>query len=332
MNLLVLGGTVFLGRHLVSAAKAAGHTVTTFNRGTNELSEQSDVEKIVGDRTEDSDLARLISDSGKTWDAVIDTCGYTPSVVAASAAVLKKRVGKYVFISSISAYQDFRQVGMVETAPLRKKPMHGEDDYGSLKAACENEVSQVYDNNAINVRAGLIVGPYDSTDRFTYWANRVAAGGKVLAPGNPDKQVQFIDVRDLSTWILQVATTDGSGPYNATGPNFSLSMRHFLDECKAATASDANFIWMSDDELAKAGIEGWAQLPFWLPESSEDFRGFMQIDCTKAHVSKLVYRPLADTIRDTVAWDRTRDATLPRKAGLSPEREAELLAAQPRLY
>lgn len=328
MNLLILGGTVFLGRHLVSAARAAGHTVTTFNRGTNKLPEQAsaDLEKVTGDRNQNADLARLAG-AGKTWDAVIDTCGYTPPAVAASATALKDCAGKYVFISSISVYQDFRQTGMDETAPLRKKPIDGEDDYGSLKAACETAVSRVYGDNAICVRAGLIVGPFDSTDRFTYWPGRVAAGGKVLAPGNPDRQVQFIDVRDLSDWILRVVASEGSGAYNATGPNFPLSMDHFLDECKAATESDAEFVWLSDEELTAAGVEDWTQLPLWLPESNEDFRGFMSIDCTKAHVAELTYRPLADTIRDTLTWDRTRDAALQRKAGLPPQRETELLTA-----
>src|SRR5262249_5156916 len=151
---------------------AAGHQVTTFNRGTNDLPEQADIKKIIGDR--EQNLDRL---AGATWDAVIDTCGYTPQVVAASAQSLKNSVGKYVFISSISAYQDFRVAGMDESAPLRRKPADGEDDYGSLKASCEAEVSKVFEENAISIRAGLIVGPFDSTDRFTYWPTRVAAGG-----------------------------------------------------------------------------------------------------------------------------------------------------------
>lgn len=330
MNLLILGGTVFLGRHLVDAGVAAGHKVTTFNRGNNRLPEQADIEQITGDRGQNLD--RL---AGRKWDAVIDTCGYTPDVVAASCEALKDAVETYVFMSSISAYQDFRSIGMDETAPLRVKPEGGEDDYGSLKAACEKEVARVLGDRGVSIRAGLIVGPYDSTDRFTYWPTRVGKGGKVLAPGDPESQLQFIDVRDLSQWIVKLiaaGTTHGTDrhiAYNATGPDYGLSMKHFLEECKAATGSDAEFVWMSDTELESAKVESFSEMPLWIPQSNEDFRGFMKVDCTKAHLKGLTYRRLADTIRDTRAWDAARGASAPRKAGLSSQREEELLACRP---
>jgi 2'-hydroxyisoflavone reductase len=318
MRLLVIGGTVFLGRHIVNAALAAGHQVTTMNRGTNKLNEQSAVEKIVLDRT--GDLSALKS---RVFDAVIDTCGYQPDVVEHSVDALR-HCGLYIFISSVSAYGKFPRPNMTEHDAVERTATGEDGNYGTLKADCEAVVLNGIEQATI-VRPGLIVGPYDPTDRFTYWPARVARGGKILAPGRPEREIQFIDVRDLSEWIVKLTQSNAVGVFNATGPERSLAMKDFLQICKDTVSDGCEFVWAGDDFLKQEKVGEWMELPLWIPDESEDNKGFMQMDCSKAFNAGLKIRPLAETIADTLAWDQTRPMDGTRKSGLKESREAELL-------
>lgn len=321
VKILVLGGTVFLGRHIVNAALGAGHEVTIFNRGTISLDVQANIEKLVGERS--GDLSVL---TNRKWDAVIDTCGYDPQVVARSADILKNSVDNYTFISSISVYKGFPTKGMDETAKVKSIEDGDEAEYGSLKVGCERVVRQVFGEKALIIRPGLIVGPYDPTDRFTYWPTRVSKGGLVAAPGDPEKKIQFIDVRDLAKWTIHLIENKVSGVFNATGPQEPLTMRTLLNECNAVGGNFAQFVWLSDEKVLEAGVAPWTDMPLWIPASDEEHRYFQTINCSKAHKAGLKYSPLATTIRDTLKWDASRDPAAERKAGLRPEQESRLLA------
>ncbi|MBX9952895.1 MAG: NAD-dependent epimerase/dehydratase family protein [Candidatus Obscuribacterales bacterium] len=320
MKVLILGGTIFLGRHIVTAALHAGHEVTTFNRGSKSLEEQNRVEKLIADRRDDLSVL-----TGKKWDAVIDTCGYEPQEVEKSAAALKNSVDNYTFISSISVYKGFPVKGMDETARVKSIEDGDEAEYGSLKVGCEREVEKAFGDKALIIRPGLIVGPYDPTDRFTYWPTRVSKGGRVAAPGDPEKNIQFIDVRDLANWTVKLVETRSKGVFNATGPKEPLTMHQFLNECNAAVGNIAQFVWLRDEQILAAGVAPWIDMPLWIPESDEEHRYFQHMDCTKAQKTGLTYSPLAATIRDTLKWDMKRDREKERKAGLKPEKEKVLL-------
>lgn len=321
MNLLIIGGTVFLGRHLVTAASASGHIVTTFNRGNHNLPEQKEIERIIGDREKSLDALK-----GRKWDAVIDVCGMEPEVVAKSADFLKDSVEKYVFISSISAFDNFREIGMTERSRAKLLPPEAEQDYGSKKAHCEKIVSEIYNDKALNIRPGLIVGAYDESDRFTYWVRRVSQGGVIIAPGRPERQIQFIDVRDLAEWIIRMVEAGMHGTYCATGPAYTLSMEQFLQSCKQTCKSNARFVWLSDEMLSKAEVQPWVELPLWIPDSNAEFIGFTQIDCRKAQNCGLSYRTIDETIEYTLNWDSKRDQSVPLKAGLPQSKESALLS------
>src|SRR5690606_2480891 len=254
MKLLIIGGTRFVGRALVDSALARGHEVTLFNRGQSNPGLYPQVETIVGDRT--GDLSAL---SSRSWDAVIDTCGYVPRIVRNMAETLSGNVGHYTFISSISVYRDFTQAGIDEAYPVGTvedetvEEITGET-YGPLKALCEQAVAEVFPGRALNIRPGLIVGPHDGSDRFNYWPYRVARGGEVLAPGNPDASAQIIDVRDLGDWTLDMAERQATGVYNATGPEQPFTISHVLESCREVTNSDATFTWVSDEFLVEQGV------------------------------------------------------------------------------
>ena len=325
MKLLMIGGTRFLGRALVEAGQAAGHELTLFNRGQSNPGLFPDVEELHGNR--DGGLEIL---AGRQWDAVIDTCGYVPRLVRASAEFLKDAVKHYTFISSISVYADFATVGMDESAPVGQiedettEQITGES-YGPLKALCEQAVSEVMGTErALHIRAGLIVGPYDLSDRFTYWPYRVAKGGDVLAPGQPDAPVQIVDVRDLAEWIIRAVVAGLSGPYNATGPKGKLTMQEVLASCKTVSGSDANFIWVSDAFLQENEVGAYVEMPLWIPATPEE-AGFDTVNCQKAFQDGLVFRPLAETAQDTLTWLQTRPSDYQWRGGLKPQREAELL-------
>jgi 2'-hydroxyisoflavone reductase len=322
MDLLILGGTRFLGRHLVEAALGDGHTVTLFNRGLSGPDLFPEVESIKGDR--EGDLSAL---RGRRWDAVIDTCGYVPRVVRASAGLLAEAVGHYTFVSSISVYADDIGPGADEGAPVEvlEDPTVEEitgETYGGLKALCERAAEEEMPGGVLNVRPGLISGPHDPTDRFTYWPRRVAAGGEVLAPDRPERQVQYIDVRDLAVWMVKMSAEQQTGPYNATGPAHELQMGKLLEECEAV-GGDAQIVWVSEEFLEENGVEPFTEMPLWVPR---EYAGMLAVDCGRAVTAGLTFRPLSETIRDVLEWDRTRaDADL--AAGLEPERERELLSA-----
>jgi 2'-hydroxyisoflavone reductase len=339
MKLLILGGTKFLGRHLVEAALARGCEVTLFNRGQLNPELFPEVEKLRGDR--DGGLEAL---RGRRWDAAVDTSGFIPRVVRDSAGLLSAGVEHYTFLSSVSAYRDTDVPGVDESYPvaavtderLREAesltqsesiaaPFFGEM-YGALKALCERAAEEAMPGRVLNVRAGLIVGPYDHTDRFTYWPRRVAGGGDVLAPGDPARQVQFVDARDLAAWILDMAGRRRAGTYTAAGPDYELTMGRFLEECKGATGGDARFVWVDERFLLDSGVTPWMELPLWTNPDGGN-RYMLSVNVGKAVAAGLRFRPVAETARDTLEWDLTRPPDAERKAGLAREREREVLAA-----
>jgi 2'-hydroxyisoflavone reductase len=327
MKLLIIGGTIFLGRHLADVALARGHAVTLFNRGQHSPELYPEVEKLRGDRDGGLDALR-----DRRWDAVIDTCGYVPRVVRASAELLAGAVEHYTFVSSISVYPHFKEVGLDETAPVgilddpTIEEVSGET-YGPLKALCEQAVEQALPGRALIVRPGLIVGPYDPTDRFSYWPQRVARGGEVLAPGRPERHVQVIDARDLAEWIVRMVERRQVGTFNATGPAEPHTMAHLLHVSRAVSGSDARMTWVSEAFLDEQSVGSWIELPLWVPESDPDTLGFSDVDVGRATAAGLAFRDLAATVRDTLEWLSTRPSDHAWRAGLTPERETELLAA-----
>ena len=327
MRILIIGGTRFLGRHLVDSALARGHEVTLFNRGMTNPDLFPQVETILGDR--EKDLAEL---SGREWDAVIDTCGYVPRIVRLSASGLEGSVDRYVFISSISVYASFSKIGIDESDLVGKmedetvEEITGET-YGPLKVLCEKAVQDTFGGEgALIVRPGLIVGPNDPTDRFTYWPVRVSRGGDVLAPDSPEAPVQIIDVRDLSDFIIKLIEEKASGVYNATGPDYELTLGAMLETCKQVSNSDANFKWASVEFLSRHEVAPWSDMPVWIPNTEED-AGFSRVDISKAIKAGLTFRLLEDTVRDTLEWAETRPSDREWKAGLSAEKEEKVLAA-----
>jgi len=321
MRLLVLGGTKFLGRHTVDAALTDGHDVTIFTRGRTNAGLFPEAVHLHGDR--DGGLDAL---GAGEWDGVVDTSGYVPRVVRQSAELLRDRVGRYVFVSSISVYADFSEPVDEETPVAELDDPASEDiqaDYGALKAACERVVEETYGERSARVRAGLIVGPYDPTDRFTYWPRRIALGGTVLGPGDPDAPVQFVDARDLGAWLVRLALAGPGGTFNATGPAEPLTFRELLERARAATGSDADVVWVDDQLVLDAGVQPWTELPLWLPGG--DYAGMARADTSHALAAGLTFRPVEETVVDTLAWDRTVDGERPT---LAHEREQEILSAR----
>jgi 2'-hydroxyisoflavone reductase len=339
MKLLIIGGSRFLGRHLVAAALSRNHEITLFNRGQHATEQEPHVETIQGDRNRD--LAKL---KGRRWDAVIDTCGSFPRPVAASAQLLADSVDVYTFISSVSVYADVSARGVDERGTL--KALTGEqldragkiessgnfsaatlgDLYGGLKALCEQAAEGVMPQRVLNVRPGLIVGPYDYTDRFTYWVARVAAGGEVLAPGVPDRAVQFIDARDLANWTIRMLERKRTGVYNVTGKPNTWTMQDILEGSKAVSESDATFTWVDEKFLLEENVAAWSEMPLWLPEeAAPQLKGFMFLNSDKAVGDDLTFRPLSETIRDTLRWHRAHQPDEKLKAGIDRDMERDLL-------
>lgn len=317
MRLLVLGGTKFLGRGAVDAALERGHEVTLFNRGRTNSELYPEIEHLRGDR--DGDLGAL---RGRTWDAVVDTSGYVPRIVRASAELLADSE-HYVFVSSISVYRDPVEPGFDESAPVQTLDAPTEDyqgpAYGGLKALCEEVVRDVFPERHTNVRAGLIVGRRDPTGRFTYWPHRIAGGGDILAPGNPGDPAQFVDVRDLGEWLVHLTEEPATGTFNAAGPEPRVTIGEVLETCRDVTGSDARLVWVDEAFLATHSVKAWSDLPAWT--RAED-AAFLQADVSRAVAAGLRFRSLADTIRDTLEHAEPTD-----DAGLRPERERELLEA-----
>jgi 2'-hydroxyisoflavone reductase len=337
LKILILGGTGFTGPYQVKYALARGHKVTVFNRGKTHPGELPEgVEQLVGDRS----TGKLDALKGRKWDVVIDNPTMLPKWVHDAAEILKGNVDRYVFISTISVYGDVPTPGLDETAPLAeyegKDAMKETRDtviaskfalYGPLKALSEKEVEKWFLGKSLIIRPGLIVGPGDETDRFTYWPVRVDRGGEVLAPGDPSDPVQFIDARDLAEWTIRMVEQGATGIYNATGPATPLTIKGMLEGIKAALGSDAKFTWVPADFLEKEKVAPWSDMPVWVPPSGED-GGMGAMSIKRALDQGLTFRPLAVTARDTLAWfkSRPKERQEKLKAGLTKEREAEVLA------
>jgi 2'-hydroxyisoflavone reductase len=325
LKLLILGGTGFLGPHIVEAAQKRGHTMTLFNRGKTHPGLFPDLEKLHGDR--DGNLKAL---EGRQWDAVIDTSGYVPRIVKLSADLLKDAVKQYVFISTISVYPEDVKAGSDETAPVGKIPDETTEQvsgtsYGPLKALCEQAAEKSMPGRATTIRPGLIVGPGDETDRFTYWPVRIAKGGEVLAPGSGEDPVQFIDVRDLAAFTITAIEKKRMGVYNATGPAETLTMMDFLEDCKSSIGGDVELTWVPTEFLQTQRVQPWSDMPVWVPVSA----GHMsEISVKKAVGAGLTYRPIAETVKDTLAWWQNEPkARQNLKTGLPAKREQDVLAA-----
>ncbi|MCA1624750.1 MAG: hypothetical protein LC778_13305 [Acidobacteria bacterium] len=289
MKILIIGGTIFLGRHLIEAALAKGHEVTIFNRGRHNADLFPEVEKLRGDR--ENDVSAL---QGRSWDAAIDTCGYVPGVVKKSVEVLRDNIENYIFISSCSVYGNFNPDGSDENSSVaeltseqvkiaeqidtgdRVNASIYRESYGGLKALCEQTAEKLMPNRVLNVRAGLIVGEYDSVERFTYWVKRISDGGKVLA----------------------------------------------LEEIRSVSGSDAKFVWANEEFLEEQKVEAWSEMPLWLPEK---YNGIFEVKNDKAIADGLTFRPLSETIKETLNWIAVRPADEPLRAGMNREKEQKLL-------
>ncbi len=335
LRILILGGTGFIGPHQVRYALARGHKVTLFNRGRSPKDWPTEVEELTGDRNT-GDLKAL---EGREWDVCIDNPTTLPFWVRDAGVVLKSKVKQYVFVSTISVYAANDRAAD-ETAALAayegKDPLaetaetlraSGGALYGPLKAASEAEARRQFGDAVVTlVRPGLICGPGDETDRFTYWPVRLARGGEVLAPGDGSDPVQFIDARDLAEWMIRLCEAQVTGTFNATGPAEFMNLRTMLGEIGRAVRSDARLTWSPADFLASQGVRPWSDLPVWIPAEGET-TGFHRRDISSARRAGLTYRPLADTAADTLAWFRALPAERQGKmrAGLTAERESALL-------
>src|SRR6267142_4811563 len=312
MRILVLGGTQFLGRHVVDAALERGHELTLFNRGQTRPELFAGVEKLRGDR--DGDLGAL---SGRDFEAVVDTSGYVPRIVAQTIDALGD-IGHYTFVSSISVYADL-STPPVESSPLAELKEPTEDwreAYGELKALCERAVLERFPD-AFVARPGLIVGPWDPTGRFTYWPTRLAAGGRVLAPLPRDADTQVIDVRDLAGWTVRAAENRLGGTYNAV--DRPTTREAMIETCRSVAGTDAEIVWVDPDFLHEQAVEEWMELPLWLYD--ESYRGMLSVDPSAAFAAGLETRPLAATARDTLEWARSGQAPAEPPAGLDREKE-----------
>ena len=326
-KILVLGGTGFIGPHIVNAATARGHTVTLFNRGKTHPGLFPDVEKLHGDR--DGQLGAL---TNRSWDAVIDPSGYVPRIVKMSAELLAPRVQQYVFISTISVYAKMDVVNADESSPVETIADPTNEDvkanYGALKALSEKAAEAAMPGRVANLRPGLIIGPGDPTGRFTHWPTRLAEGGEVLAPGDGSTPVQYIDGRDLGAWIIRVVENGTVGTMNALGPEKRVTMKDVLDECNRALGNKAQLVWVGNDLLEKEEVHPWSEMPLWIPNQGE-FAGFGTLDNRKAVKAGLTFRPIGETAKDTLAWLETlppEERTKARTSGIKPEKEAKVLA------
>jgi len=327
MKILILGGTAFLGPQIVEAAQARGHVLTLFNRGKTNPGLFPDIEKLHGDRNGD-----LKSLEGRKWDAVVDTSGFVPRLVSLSATLLAPNVKQYVFISTISVFAQDIKPGTAEDGTLATMPDETNEEvpkyYGALKALSEKAATKAMSGRAWNVRPGLIVGPGDKSDRYTYWPVRVAKGGEVLAPGDGNDPVQYIDVRDLAAFIVLGVERNLTGTYNATCPAKTLTMKKFLEGVHKGAGGTAKFTWVSADFLEKKEVSPWSDLPVWVPRGDGGV-GMTQLSCAKAIAAGLTFRPVANTAKDTLAWFKTlpEDRRGKLAAGITADKETELLAA-----
>jgi nucleoside-diphosphate-sugar epimerase len=333
MRLLVLGGTRFVGRAIVEEALRRGHEVTTFNRGQTGV-DLAGVEAVHGDRESSDDLHRLVA--GRSWDLVVDTSGYVPRVVGDASRALVGRTERYVFLSTISVYPDWPAKGISEASPVYEgspdvggsaadEASWSATQYGTYKAGCERAVVEIFGDRALVLRPGVILGPHENVGRLTWWLGRMARGGRVLGPGNPDRSIQPIDVRDVARFALDLAESGQAGAFNVAAPKEHATFGSMLAHCAHATNSDGGLVWVDDEFLVEQGVRQWTEIPLWRVHE-----GTWDVDTTMARAAGLTCRPLAETVRDTWAWMGEGGGPAPydRQAqhGPSPERERQLLA------
>jgi 2'-hydroxyisoflavone reductase len=329
LRVLILGGTGFIGPHFVAALSARGHSLTLFNRGKRNPETRAGVEQLVGDRAGQLDALK-----GRDWDVVIDNSGYTPREVKLTADLLRDHVQQYIFISSIAVYADFSVPGIDEDYKLAqlKDPaveVVDDDTYGGLKVLCEQVVEQAYGARATVIRPTYVAGPGDTTDRFTYWVVRAARGGEMLAPGTPSDPFQFIDVRDLADFMCLCVEKRVAGRYNLCNPPRSVTMGKVLDVSKRIAHADTKVTWASADFLeaqkVAGGLSDTPEIPIWSRPTGATVGGAL-VSCTRAVAKGLRFRTLEQTARDTLEWQKQRPPEKQKlRAGLSPERETELL-------
>jgi 2'-hydroxyisoflavone reductase len=333
MRLLVLGGTRFVGRAIVEQTLERGHEVTTFNRGQTGV-DVAGVEAVRGDRESSADLHELVA--GRSWDVVVDTSGYVPRVVGDAARALVGRAGQYVFLSTMSVYPDWPAKGVSEASPVYEgSPDTGGSaadeaswsatQYGSYKAGCERAVIEAFGDWALVLRAGVILGPHENVGRLTWWLRRIARGGRVLGPGDPDRPIQPIDVRDVVKFTLDLAESNRAGVFNVAAPKGHATFGSMLGHCAHTTGSDIKVVWVDDGFLVEHGVRQWTEIPLWRVHE-----GTWNVDTTIARAAGLTCRPLAGTVRDTWTWMNEDGGPAPygrqEHHGLSPERERQLLA------
>lgn len=332
MKILIIGGSVFLGRAFAEEALRRGHEVTTFNRGVS-APDVPGVEAVRGDREVTADLERLVA--GRSWDAVIDVFGSVPRVVGESVRLLSGRAGVYAFISSVSALADWPAGSLDEGAALHEcAPDAGPDgEYGPLKAGCERAVEQGFTGDTLIIQPGLILGPYENVGRLPWWLTRISRGGAVLAPGRPDRELQLIDARDIAAFVMDRCEAGGSERFIVSGDRGNATFGGLLAACAEATGADAEFTWVDDAFLLERGVQPWSELPLWAPESPA-FAGVWALSTAKATAAGLRCRPVAETVADTWAWlrdipeaKRSFGTERSGRLGIDPAKEADLLAA-----
>jgi nucleoside-diphosphate-sugar epimerase len=333
MKLLVLGGTRFVGRLIAETAIERGHLVTTFNRGRTG-SDVVGVESVHGDREETADLATLVN--ARRWDAVIDTSGYVPAVVGSAAHILSSRASTYVFMSTVSVYPDWPNEGVSEnslvydcapdvTGTAKNSATWPAAHYGSYKAGCERAVAAAFNGRVLILRPGVILGPHENVGRLTWWLSRIAAGGRVLAPGDKQRTIQPIDVRDLAEFTVLCVETGVAGTFNVTAPIGHATFGGLLDSCVDETGSDSELEWVDDAFLLANGISQWTEIPLW-----RTYPGTWRVDSGGALASGLRCRPVSATVADTWQWLSAGHRPVPSARqshhGLDRDNEAHLLA------
>ncbi len=332
MRLLIIGGTSFLGRATAVEALRRGDTVTTFNRGKSGP-DVDGVEALRGDRADDAALEQL---NGREFDGVVDTCGFVPRVVGKAAQTLTEGAGHYAFVSSISASGTWP--GEVahdddEGPPCASDAGPDDGDYGVLKAGCERAVREAFGDRSTIARAGLILGPHENVGRLNWWLSRLARGGEVLAPGDPEREMQLIDARDLASYLLDSITTHTSGTYNVSAPTGNATMGSWLGDAARAVGSDAELTWVDDDFLLAHEVEPWTELPLWSPTADAEAAHVWDADTSGAAKTGLTCRPVTETVRDTWAWMRADDVQPSDAAGhfgvngIDADKERRILAA-----
>ncbi|MCW2881090.1 MAG: dependent epimerase/dehydratase family [Sphaerisporangium sp.] len=327
MRILVLGGTHFVGRAVVEGALARGDEVTTLNRGRSRPA-AAGVEAVIADRTDPDALRQALGDG--EWDAVVDTWSGAPRVIRDSAALLAGRAGHYGYVSSRSVYRWPFPVGADEHAPLvdGDPEAYDEEDYAGAKRGGELAVLEAFGDRALLARAGLVIGPYENVGRLPWWLRRLQRGGRVLAPGEPSRPLQYIDARDMAAWMLTAAERGLGGAFNTVSRPGHTSMGELLETAVRVTGSDAELVWVSSELIEEAGVSPWLELPIWVPSDAE-YGGMHDSDVSAAHEAGLTCRPVQETVADTWAWLQAEGDPRLRpdrpEVGLDPAKEKQVL-------